>query len=68
MLKEILSVTGMSCAHCEGRVNTALEAIDGVKSSKASAKKNEVVVKFDESKTDLATIKAKIIEIGYEVV
>ncbi|MFZ2538145.1 MAG: copper ion binding protein [Oscillospiraceae bacterium] len=67
MLKEIISVNGMSCAHCEGRVNTALEALEGVKSAKASAKKNEVVVKFDESKVDISAIKAKIIETGYEV-
>lgn len=67
MTKETLSVTGMSCAHCESRVNAALEAMEGVKSAKATAKKNEVTVKFDESKLEIAAIKAKIIETGYEV-
>lgn len=68
MTKTTLSVNGMSCAHCEGRVNTALEAMDGVSSSKASAKKNEVTVKFDDAKATLDAIKAAIIEVGYEVV
>ena len=68
MLKEKLMVNGMSCAHCEGRVNTLLEGLEGVKSVKASAKKNEVVIKFDETKIELSTLKAKINETGFEVV
>ena len=67
MTKEVLTVTGMSCAHCEARVNGALEALDGVKSSKASAKKSEVAVKFDESTVGLDKIKSVISELGYEV-
>ena len=67
MTKETLTVTGMSCAHCEVRVNTALEALPGVKSSKASAKKSQTVVKFDEGAVTLDQIKAAIREAGYEV-
>ena len=67
MTKEVLTVTGMSCAHCEARVNGALEALDGVKSSKTSAKKSEVAVKFDESTVGLDKIKSVISELGYEV-
>ena len=66
MTKEIFSVKGMSCAHCEGRVNEALNAIDGVKSSKASAKKAEVAVKYDEGKVSLADLKAAVNALGYE--
>ena len=57
----------MSCAHCEARVNGALEALNGVKSSKASAKKSEVSVKFEESVVGLEKIKETITELGYEV-
>lgn len=67
MTKETFTVTGMSCAHCEARVNTAVEALSGVKSSKASAKKNNAVVKFDESAVTADQIKAAIREAGYEV-
>ena len=67
MVKETIKVMGMSCSHCENRVNTALLEIDGVKSCKASAKKGEVAVKFDEGKTSLEKIKGTIIDVGYEV-
>ena len=66
MAKEKIVVNGMSCAHCEARVNAALEAVEGVKSSKASAKKNEVVVKFDETAVSLDTLKEAIRGAGYE--
>jgi copper chaperone len=66
MVKEKIIVNGMSCAHCEARVNTALEAVEGVKSSKANAKKNEVVVKFDETAVSLDALKETIREAGYE--
>lgn len=67
MTKTTITVNGMSCAHCEARVNKAIDAIDGVSSSKASSKKSEVTVKFDEARTSLDAIKAVITETGYEV-
>ena len=66
MTKEVFAVKGMSCAHCEGRINDALNAIDGVKNSKASAKKAEVSVKYDENKVSLADLKAAVNALGYE--
>lgn len=67
MTKESITVKGMSCAHCEGRVNGAVEALAGVKSCKASAKKARAEVKFDESTVTLDGIRAAITEAGYEV-
>lgn len=67
MTKATFKVNGMSCAHCEGRVNTALEALEGVKQSKASAKKAEVTVKYEESSVTLDAIKEAVRQVGYEV-
>lgn len=67
MKKESFTVTGMSCSHCEGRVVSALEALSGVKSAKASAKKSSVEVKFDDSLISLDAIKNAVTETGYNV-
>ncbi len=67
MKKETFSVKGMMCAHCEARVTNALSALEGVKSVKASAKKGEVSVKYEESALSADTIRDTIKETGYEV-
>jgi len=66
MQKETLQVQGMSCAHCEKAVKNALSDL-GVKSVKASAKRNEVEVVFSPDTVTLEEIKAEIKEIGYHV-
>ena len=67
MKKETFYVKGMMCAHCEARVTNALSALDGVKSVKASAKKGEVTVKYEEAALSSDTIRTAITETGYEV-
>ena len=62
-----MKINGMMCAHCEARVSGALEALDGVKKAKASAKDKNVVVKFDEDKVDVVKLKKTIEEQGYKV-
>ena len=42
-------------------------ALDGVESCEASAKDNQAVIRFDESKLKESNIKETIEEIGYEV-
>ena len=66
-MKITISVEGMMCAHCEARVTGALEALEGVKKAKASAKEKNVVVKFDEDKVDVVKLKKTIEEQGYKV-
>lgn len=65
MTKETITVKGMSCAHCEARVDNALNALPGVKASKASAKKASVTVKFDEAAVTLDAIRKAITDAGY---
>jgi len=68
MKKEVLNVVGMSCVHCEARVNVAVSEIEGVKSCKANAVKDKVTVKYDENKTNLKAIIDAIIAAEYEVI
>ena len=65
MTTETITVKGMSCAHCEARVNNALSALPGVKDSKASAKKSSVTVRFDETAVTLDAIRNAVTEAGY---
>ena len=61
-----LTVTGMSCAHCEKAVTNALKDL-GVASITASAKNNMVEVSFDSDKLNIEDIKKEIVETGYVV-
>ncbi|MBE6817906.1 MAG: heavy metal translocating P-type ATPase [Ruminococcaceae bacterium] len=58
----IIKVEGMMCPHCEARVKTALEALEGVQSAKPSHEKGEVEIA---GTADAATIEKAITEAGY---
>lgn len=62
-----ISVSGMKCGGCENTVNTALSAIDGVISVKASHQDKQVDVEFDPTKTDLETLEDAIEDAGFKV-
>ena len=64
-MKKTLTITGMTCGHCQARVEKALNAMDGVK-AKVDLKKNTATVKVDSSVTDEMLIKA-VEEAGYGV-
>ncbi|MDE6614724.1 MAG: HAD-IC family P-type ATPase, partial [Clostridia bacterium] len=57
-----IKVNGMMCSHCEGRVNKAVGALDGVTFVGANHDKNIVEVTFDEKKVSLQQIKDAIVE------
>ncbi len=59
-------VTGMMCPHCEARVKSALEAIDGVASAVPSHKEEKVTVTLNAELHREAIIKA-IEDAGYKV-
>ncbi|MBO4864030.1 MAG: heavy metal translocating P-type ATPase [Eubacterium sp.] len=65
-MKKTMMVEGMMCEHCEATVQKALEAIDGVKSAKASHKKGTVVVKLDNEVSD-DILKTAVEEKDYKV-
>ena len=47
MKQETIRVTGMSCAHCEARLEKTLSALPGVKSCAADARRGEVRVAYE---------------------
>jgi len=62
-----INVSGMKCGGCENTINTAVSAIDGVLSVKASHQDKSVDVEYDPDKTDLDTIEDAIIDAGFSV-
>lgn len=65
-MKKIIKIKGMTCSHCQARVEKALNAIAGV-SAKVDLKKNSAVVSFDSDVND-SVFKDAITEAGYEFV
>ncbi len=63
----VLKVEGMSCAHCEKAVKTAVGGLDGVSDVTVSLSDGTVTVKYGEN-VSLDKIKEEIVEQGYEVV
>jgi copper chaperone CopZ len=66
MMKKIIEINGMSCGHCQARVEKALNAIDGVE-AKVELKKNRAVVNLTKDVGDNVLSEA-VTEAGYEVV
>ena len=65
-MKKIIEINGMSCGHCQARVEKVLNAIEGV-AAKVELKKNRAIATITKEVTD-QTIKEAITEAGYEVV
>jgi Cu2+-exporting ATPase len=64
--EKTLTIEGMMCPHCEGRVKKALEAVPGVKAATASAKSGTAVVQLDGDAAE-ESLKKAVIDAGYEV-
>ena len=64
MDKKILKIDGMSCNHCVGRVDRALNELDGVKAS-VTLDPQEAVVEGE--KLDSALLKKAVEDAGYTV-
>jgi copper chaperone CopZ len=66
MKTEVLKVTGMHCTSCEAMVKDTVSELEGISSVKPNFKKGAVEVKYDEARTTMEEIKAKIVEAGYK--
>lgn len=62
----VIPVEGMTCFTCEVAVSSALKKIDGVISSKASAKEGIVKINYDPSRTNMNQLVAIINKTGYK--
>ena len=64
-MTKTIKIEGMSCAHCEGRVKKALEALPGVESAVASAAAKNAVLTLSGS-FDETAVKAAVTDAGYD--
>jgi len=65
-MKKIIKIEGMSCEHCQARVEKVLNSINGVE-AKVNLKKKAATVTLKADMSD-AVFKEAISEAGYEVV
>ena len=66
-MEKTLKIEGMMCMHCSGRVQKALEAIDGVQSANVSHETGTAVVTLTQDVSD-DVLKKAVVDAGYEVV
>ena len=64
-MKKVIEIEGMTCGHCQARVEKVLNEIEGVK-AKVDLKKKQAVVNITADVEDV-TLKEVITEAGYEV-
>ena len=67
MKKEILAITGMSCASCAKAVERSVSRVEGVSSANVNFATEKLSIEFDEDKTDINKIKEVIKKAGYGV-
>ncbi len=66
VMEKTMTIEGMMCAHCTGRVQKALEALDGVKQVVMSLEEKSAKVTLEGEVSDDA-LKGAVTEAGYEV-
>ncbi len=62
---EVIAAKTMVCGMCEGNVEKAVYAVEGVKSVEVDLKGKLVTVKFSPAQTNLQTIERAITDAGY---
>ena len=67
MKKEILSVTGMTCASCAKAIERAVGKIEGVHTANVNFATEKLNVEYDEKSADLKNIKEAVKKAGYQV-
>ena len=66
-IMKIMTIEGMMCGHCTGRVQKALEAVEGVAAVTMSLEEKTATVELSAEVSD-ETLTAVVTEAGYEVV
>lgn len=66
VMKKVMKIEGMMCMHCSGRVEKALNALDGV-TAKVNLEAGTADVEVSGNVTD-EQLKAAVVDAGYEVV
>ncbi|HHW73383.1 MAG TPA: heavy-metal-associated domain-containing protein [Firmicutes bacterium] len=65
-MKKVVEIKGMSCEHCQNRVEKALNALPGIR-AEVNHKKGQAVLSVDGEWNEEAVIQA-VSNAGYEVV
>jgi copper chaperone CopZ len=65
-MKKLLKIEGMTCGHCVMHVQSALEAVPGVKSAKVDLLQRQAIVEGEQ--LDEQALRAAVSEAGYRVV
>jgi copper chaperone CopZ len=64
--KVVLKIDGMTCGKCPVKIEKALDKIDGIKKARASYRKHEATVIYDEDCVTIEDLKKAIAEAGDE--
>ncbi len=64
--KIVLKIDGMTCGKCPVKIEKALDKIDGVKKARASYRKHEATVIYDENAVSIEDLKKAISVAGDE--
>ena len=65
-MKQIFTVTGMSCAMCQAHVEKAVLILPGIEQAKVDLLQNRLTVQYDEKKVSAAQIMAAVQAAGYD--
>ena len=60
-----LSVTGMTCGHCQKKVENALNAVEGVFGVFVDREAGSAEVEFDDSRIDVTALVVAVEAVGY---
>lgn len=67
MGSSIVKVQGMTCQHCVKAIEKRVSELDGISAVAVNLANAQVDVQFDETKMNLATIHAAIVDEGYVI-
>lgn len=62
-----IKIKGMTCAGCEGHVNSEVNKLAGILKVKTSYDDGNTLVQFDKTKTDVKQIEKAVLATGYKV-
>ncbi|WP_458189139.1 heavy metal translocating P-type ATPase [Haladaptatus sp. NG-WS-4] len=62
-----LSIPGMDCPSCAGKVTASVESVDGVTETDAQVTAGRLVVSYDATRADAADVRTAVENAGYEV-
>ncbi len=65
MKKEILSITGMTCASCAKAIERSVGKLEGIHSATVNLATEKLNVEFEESKVDIQKVKEAVKKAGY---